>query len=185
MIIVKARTQASATNWRVWHQSLSGSTYYLGLNQTAAQDTSSTVFNGQSSTTFTVGNDPAVNANTYTFVAYCWAAVAGFSKFGSYTGNGSTDGPFVYCGFRPRFVMVKRIDLTNDWFVVDTSRDTYNIASSLLRPNTSAVEQSVGVIDVLSNGFKPRTTDSAYNASGGTYIYAAFAENPFANALAR
>ena len=105
MIIVKVRS--TTNNWRVWHQRLTGSTYYLGLNQTAAEATSSTVFNGQSSTTFTVGNDPSVNVNAGTFVAYLFAAVAGYSAFGSYTGNGSADGPFVFTGFRPRYVMFK------------------------------------------------------------------------------
>lgn len=188
MVIVKSRS--TGTDWNVKHASLS-SNNVLQLNATNAQNTPGSGYIGDlnSSTTFTLKNGGAaitnVNGNGTTYVAYLFAEVAGFSKFGKYTGNGSTDGPFIFTGFRPRFVMVKRIDLTNDWFTVDSSRNTYNIASALLRPNTSAAEQTSGVIDVLSNGFKPRTTDSAYNASGGTYIFAAFAENPAKYSLAR
>ena len=185
MIIVKGRSTAGDP-WAVYHSSLAN-TQYLYLNTTAAVATGINLWNSTTPTSsvFSVGAAQDTNRSAGTLVAYLFAEVAGFSKFGSYTGNGSADGPFVYCGFRPSFVMVKRIDLTNDWFTVDSSRNTYNIASALLRPNTSAAEQTSGVIDVLSNGFKPRTTDSAYNASGGTYIFAAFAENPFKNALAR
>ena len=121
------------------------------------------------------------------FVAYCFAEVAGYSAFGSYTGNGSSDGPFVYCGFRPRWVMVKRTDVSNDWFILDTSRNTYNVAGTALYPSSSSSETTNGFYDsdIVSNGFKVRATNSVVNASGGTYIYAAFAENPFRNALAR
>jgi hypothetical protein len=184
MVIVK--TRSSVANWRVWHQSLSGNTSYLGLNQTAAVAISSTVFNGFSSTTFTVGTDPATNGSGVTLVAYCFAEVAGFSKFGSYTGNGSTDGPFVYLGFKPRFVLIKRSDAgTEHWNMFDSARDTYNPEARLLYANLSNAEASASAIDFLSNGFKPKDNGSGYNTSGATYIYAAFAENPFKHSLAR
>jgi len=183
MVIVK--TRSSVANWRVWHQSLSGNTSYLGLNQTAAVAISSTVFNGFSSTTFTVGTDPATNGSGVTLVAYCFAEVAGFSKFGSYTGNGSADGTFVYTGFRPRYIMIKRTDSTGDWNLIDTSRSTYNQTNNVLWANLSDADSAGQGTDILSNGFKLRSTGLVTNASGGTYIYAAFAENPLKFSLAR
>lgn len=182
MLIVKSR--GAVGSWPVWQKSLN-STDYLLLNTTDAKATSANMFNGTSSTTFTIGTSGNWGGNT-TFVAYCFAAVAGYSAFGSYTGNGSTDGPFVYCGFRPRFIMIKRTDTTGDWHILDTSRDTYNVAGNVLYPNLSSAES--GVVwnqDILSNGFKLRITGANENASGGTYIYAAFAESPFKLALAR
>jgi hypothetical protein len=136
---------------------------------------------------FTIGNSVDVNQNTTTYVAYLFAAVAGYSAFGSYTGNGSADGTFVYLGFRPEFVMIKLTDVANDWVILDTARNTFNVANSALFPNSSSSETSNGFYDadIVSNGFKIRATNAVVNASGGTYIYAAFAENPFKNALAR
>jgi hypothetical protein len=184
MIIVKVRS--TTNNWRVWHQRLTGSTYYLGLNQTAAEATSSTVFNGQSSTTFTVGNDPSVNVNAGTFVAYLFSEVAGFSRFGSYTGNGSTDGPFVFTGFRPRWVMVKASSGAAGWAIYDSARNTSNATTNMLFANTADSEFTSGVdIDILSNGFKMRSANGNSNGSGVTFIFAAFAENPTKYALAR
>ena len=120
-----------------------------------------------------------------TYVAYCWTPIAGFSAFGSYTGNGSADGPFVYTGFRPKFVMMKRTDNVGDWWMYDTSRSTFNTAVLILYANTSAAEISDSNVDMLSNGFKFRTASTQPNTNGGTFIYMAFAENPFKNALAR
>jgi hypothetical protein len=123
-----------------------------------------------------------------TYVAYCFAAIKGFSAFGSYTGNGSTDGPFVYTGFRPRFVLLKRTDNGLNWHLHDTSRDPYNSSNTILLPDSNSADLVVGTVfalDILSNGFKLRTTDGSSNASGGTFIYMAFAENPFQNSLAR
>jgi hypothetical protein len=114
-----------------------------------------------------------------------FAPVAGYSSFGSYTGNGSTDGPFVYTGFRSRWVMVKRTDAAYGWYMYDTARDTYNIAGEVLLANASDAEVSDSDLDILSNGFKPRRSSNAFNASGGTFIYIAFAESPFAYARAR
>ena len=114
-----------------------------------------------------------------------WSEIAGFSKFGSYTGNGSADGPFVYTGFRPKFILWKRTDAVSDWGVIDTARDTYNTTGYDLAPNSSANEGSGYTVDFLSNGFKIRLTATRINASGGTYIFMAFAENPFKNSNAR
>jgi len=191
MVIVKLRSGAGE-NWNVWHTSLASTTYRILLNTTGAVDTTSpTIWSSgginPTSTTFTVGTSAGTNGSGSTYVAYCWAEIAGFSKFGSYTGNGSTDGPFVYTGFRPRWVLWKRSDSVGDWILQDTSRSTYNASDTVLYPNLSAAESVGGgyPFDILSNGFKMRTAASYANANSGTYIYAAFAENPFANALAR
>jgi hypothetical protein len=126
-----------------------------------------------------------VNDEHRKYVAYCFAEVEGFSKFSSYTGNGSADGPFVYTGFRPAFVLGKDSSSTNNWFIFDSVRDTYNVAGKILRPNLVDAElDSPPRIDLLSNGFKVRSTGLP-NDSGETYIYAAFAENPFKYSLAR
>jgi hypothetical protein len=186
MVIIKSRSLAGE-NWIVYHISL-GNALQLNLNTTAAQ-AASTNFNSTSPTSsvFSIGSGTAVNSNTNTYVAYCFDAVAGYSKFGSYTGNGSTDGPFVFLGFRPRFIMVKRTDATGNWVIIDTSRLTYNPDSAALFSNLSNAEGNYSAgFDILSNGFKLREpTNNDINLSGGTYIYAAFAENPFKNSLAR
>ena len=120
-------------------------------------------------------------------LAYCFAAIPGFSAFGSYTGNGAADGPFVYCGFRPRFVMFKMTSSTSHWVIVDTSCSPYNVTTVGLEPDSSGAETTgIGQYDFLSNGFKCRNSvANEANVSGGTYIYAAFAENPFNYSLAR
>jgi hypothetical protein len=189
MIIMKGRNVSD--QWTVGHTSLNGGSspwnYGIPLNTTASTQTNSGFWNNTAptSTVFSQGSWDS----GYTKVAYCWAPIAGYSAFGSYTGNGSADGPFVYLGFRPRFIMWKRSDSTGDWTIFDTSRNTYNYADLQLNPNTSGAEQVTGGgferIDFLSNGFKIRSTDSYINASGGTYIYACFAENPFKYANAR
>jgi hypothetical protein len=118
-------------------------------------------------------------------VMYCFAAISGYSAFGSYTGNGSADGPFVYLGFRPRYVLVKITNTTGNWLVWDSARDTYNVVDNDLRPNLSNAESTEDAMDFLSNGFKLRSTSGGWNGSGNTYIYAAFAENPFTISRAR
>jgi hypothetical protein len=189
MVIVKSRTVA-ASNWAVWQSALAG-TEYLLLNTTDAKATLATAWNSTvpTSTVFSIGTDAGVNSNAAAQVAYCWSEVAGYSKFGSYTGNGSTDGPFVYCGFRPRWVMVKYYGGTavvdGPWVILDTSRDTYNIAGNQLLANGTGAESSAATVDLLSNGFKFRGLYQSYNSSGTTYIFAAFAENPFNTSRAR
>jgi hypothetical protein len=186
MIIVKNRTTGTSDVWLVQHSSL-GATKYIILNRTDAAGTASTAWNdtAPTSSVFSLGSLADVNRSTNTYVAYCWAQVAGFSQFGSYTGNGSSDGPFIYTGFRPSFWMVKRTDTTGEWFIQDTTRNTSNLTNLYLYPNDSAAEQTNGAIDLLSNGFKLRNSYAPQNASGGTYIYMAFAENPFKFSNAR
>jgi hypothetical protein len=182
MIIVKNR---SGTNyWIVWQQSLTSIGWNLYLNATDAQQNDNQ-FQAKSSTTFTISNGASVNTNGNNYVAYVFAEIAGYSAFGSYTGNGSTDGPFVFLGFRPRFIFIKSSSRAEDWHIMDTSRSTYNKIDADLYPNTAGTEGANNGTDILSNGFKLRSTDSGTNFSGATYIYMAFAENPFKYSSAR
>ena len=184
-IIVKDR---SAVNpWPTYHASL-GVQYYTLLNTTDASYNNLANYWGSTaptSTVFNVNTYGGNNTNGDNYVAYLFAEIPGFSKFGSYTGNGSTDGPFVYCGFRPKYVMYKRTDTTGDWIVHDAARNTYNLTNNLLYPNKSDAEvaASGAVSDFTSNGFKLRGTSPDIN--GGTVIFAAFAESPMKYSLAR
>jgi hypothetical protein len=180
-IIIKSRSNSD--NWYAYHSSI-GNTVSLNPNLSDSAYTSSTYWNNTSPTAsvFTIGTIPSQSA--WTYVAYCWAPVAGYSAFGSYTGNGSTDGPFIYTGFRPRWIMVKSSSAVESWYVWDTARDAYNVASAQLYPNLSNAEASAVSIDANSNGFKCRSA-TVVNASSATYIYAAFAENPLKYANAR
>jgi len=182
MIIVKRRD--STGNWFIAHTGLTNmSGYYILLDSTGAQGAAN--WGGSpTSTTFNMSNN-LFSSGTY--VAYCFAPIAGYSAFGSYTGNGSTDGTFVYLGFRPAYIMIKSTD-ANGWIVMDSKRNTYNIANTILQPNTSGADSTDSTnyaVDFLSNGFKLRNSASYFNGSGVTLIYAAFAESPFKTSLAR
>jgi hypothetical protein len=188
MVIVKNRSSAVA--WAAWHTSIAN-TQYLVLNTTDAVATGATWWNSTSPTSsvISVGTSTSTNASGNTYVAYCWAPVAGYSAFGSYTGNASADGPFVYTGFRPRWIMIKNVSIINQiWFVFDTAVNSYNLSQNFLAPNNTNVEYTGATnnpIDILSNGFKIRYSNTGTNDSGSTMIYAAFAENPFKYSLAR
>ena len=185
MIFYKSRT--TAEGWPVYHSALAVANN-LALNSTNVQQPNGNIYWNSTAPTATLiraGTDTGNNGNGTNYVAYCWAPVAGYSAFGSYTGNGSTDGPFVYTGFRPRWVMIKRTDGIGNWWMFDTSRSTYNVAVQYLIADTSAVEGSDNAIDVLSNGFKLRLATYQPNTSGATFIYAAFAENPLRYSNAR
>ena len=184
MVIYK-RTN-SADSWLVYHGSISTpQNNYLTLNTTNAVSASSGIFNGM--TTSLLGSTNSFVQNGDTLIAYCFAAVAGYSAFGSYTGNGSTDGPFIYTGFRPRWLLVKQSSSSGvNWRLLDTARDPYNVVGLGLTANTSDAETSGDTFcDILSNGFKVRQSTAAMNTSSATYIYAAFAESPFKYSLAR
>jgi hypothetical protein len=183
MVIYKDRT--NVTNWVVLHQSLTNmSNYYLTLNTSNAVASGITL--GGNPTSSVIYTNTNIIQNSAASVAYCFAEVAGYSKFGSYTGNGSADGPFVYTGFRPAFFLVKKSDSGSEsWVIVDNARNTSNVMNNLLRPNLADAEVAATYIDALSNGFKCRETYTSLNASGGTYIYMAFAQNPFKFSLAR
>jgi hypothetical protein len=188
MIIMRNRAGAS---WPVYHSSI-GNTGALFLNLSGATVSSSTYFNNTSPTTnvFSVADATSTNGSGNGLIAYCWTAIPGYSAFGSWVGNGSADGPFIYLGFRPKMVLYKRSDAAGyDWTIHDSTRDYYNGYSVELYPSLSNSEggpYSPPVFDFLSNGLKIRSSTASYtNTSGGTYVYAAFAEVPFKYARAR
>jgi hypothetical protein len=186
MIIVKARSVAA--DWAIYHVGLPNNTYSIYFD-TGGQNNAVNNWNSTSPTSsvFTViGTSGYVNTSPRTYVAYCFAPVAGYSAFGSYTGNAAADGPFIYTGFRPEFVMIKASSSTGDWVMQDVARSPYNVSTNYLVANASTAEQTGQLLDFVSNGFKIRVAvSSAMNGSGTTYIYMAFAENPFKYALAR
>ena len=179
MIIIKGRD--TAYDWIVWFSGFS-TTQRIILNSSGAIST------GQwntlpTSSVFGLGTHLNINQSGSALIAYCFAEIKGFSKFGSYTGNGSTDGTFVYTGFKPAFVMFKVSSTTENWVIRDNKRDTFNNVYKQLLPNASSAEDTSNdgrfSNDFLSNGFKLRATHATTNQSGATYIYMAFAENPF------
>ena len=174
MFILKGLGSA---NWQVYHESL-GNTYNTQLNYTNATSSAANWWGSTSptNTVCTVGADLIESGQDA--IAYCFAEKIGYSKFGSYRGNGNADGTFIYTGFRPAFTMVKRTDGTGDWIVMDNKRSPFNLTDNRLIPNSSGAEQTSGnSIDILSNGFKNRTSDGYNNASGGTYIYMSFGQS--------
>jgi len=194
MIIVKRSQTGATSNWQVRHTSIAAANS-IQLNSTNPAAAATTVWasTAPTSSVFTVGASADVNASGISYVAYCFAQIAGFSRFGSYTGNSSADGPFVFCGFRPRFVMIKQhsgtpgIQSNCGWVILDTAINVNNVSTLSLGANVAAAEGFYSAaIDVLSNGFKLRVTPSDnMNNSACQYIFAAFAENPSKYALAR
>ena len=184
-IIQKRRNDAGG--WNCYHASLPVD-YRIDLNTTAAATYDPGAWNSTNPTSsvYSIQNPGNTNISGATYVAYCFAEVPGFSKFGSYTGNGSADGPFVYCGFRPAYVMIKASsDGSFPWLVFDRTRNPSNVVTQLLLPNASDSEYTVSALDFTANGFKLRDTNTSRNNSGTTYIFMAFAEAPQKFALAR
>ena len=177
MMIVRKRN--SAENWLVYHAS-TGNTGATLLNKTNAffQDN---MWNSTTPTSsvFTVHGDDGANGSGGNYIAYCFAEKKGYSKFSSYVGNGNADGTFVYTGFKPAFVMLKRSSSTSDWYMFDSKREGYNVDNDEIYANLNYAEDTADRLDILSNGFKMRTTGGNLNGSGETFIYMAFAENPF------
>jgi len=171
-------------NWNNRHTALeslgNGYVVHLDLDGGTWNETNKFTTTAPTTAVFSLGNH-GTNISGTAHVAYCWAEVQGFSKFGSYTGNGDSDGTFVYTGFKPAWLMVKRTDDAGEWSIYDTARKTFNVGDLRLNAETNAAEDThaVNYHDILSNGFKMRNTDAARNGSGNTYIYAAFAEQPF------
>ena len=178
MIIVK--NLDTYDSWNVYHVS-NGNTKRIFLNTTGSTDTTASAWNNTTPTSsvFTIGNNTGVNNSGSNLIAYCFADIKGYSSFGSYTGNGSTNGPFIYTGFKPAFLIAKRTDSTGNWRTRDDVRSPYNPVELVLYPNSTATEVTEDTHDFLSNGFKVRTTGPENNANGGNFIYMAFAENPF------
>jgi len=180
--VILVKNRAATQPWRMQHKAL-GETFGLILNDATAKDDDNTAWSDEAPTSsvFTLGTSANTNNNTEAFIAYVWSEKQGFSKFGGYTGNGNADGPFIYTGFRPAFVIVKQTDSAGTWNIYDNKREGYNVKNDLLIANLNNVEADATFIDFFSNGFKIRDTDDDRNASGGTYIYMAFAEAPFVN----
>jgi len=180
MIMVKSLT--TTADWRVQHGSL-GATKALDLNSNAQANTQIGNWNNTepTSSVFSVGTFGATNTNGGTHIAYCFAEKKGYSKFGSYTGNGNADGTFIYTGFKPSLIIIK--DTANageNWFIFDSKRPGHNFNANLLNPNSSTTETTSGAngIDIISNGFKARSTNNGTNRSGANFIYMAIAEEP-------
>ena len=180
MVIIKHRSDTY--DWVVYHKD-AGNTGFLRLNTTNATDTGINMFQNTdpTSSVFSISTHGAVNDSSDNFIAYCFAEKQGYSKLGSYTGNGNADGTFVYTGFKPAFLIMKASSATGNWFIFDNKRDGFNHQNDYLKANLSDAEVANERVDLLSNGFKFRTSNSGWNGSGTTYIYMAFAENPFVN----
>ena len=187
VIIIKKRTSDSGNNnWFVYHDKVitagSGIKTFLTLNETEPlkSNGSATTFLSVSSTTFGVGTDDIISESSHAFIAYCFAEKKGYSKFGSYVGNGNADGTFVYTGFQPAFVIIKPSSYSNSWLMLDNKRNAFNPTNTRLEADgTGADNSDLDYADFLSNGFKIRTNNSHPNNSGETLIYMAFAEQPF------
>jgi hypothetical protein len=178
MVITKSR--AGASGWGVYHKSL-GATYGMLLNTTAAKDDDATAWNDVEPDTVNITLGSSINTNkTGTCVAYAFAEKQGYSKFGSYVGNGNVSGSYIHLGFKPAFVIIKDATSARDWVMFDNKRNISNVVNNRLFPNsTDAQNTSVDALDFLSNGFKIRSTNSTVNVSGNTYIYMVFAEESF------
>ena len=184
MIIWKNRS--ASNGWITYHHKNTSApeTDYLELHATNATADLNTIMNdtAPTSSVFSIGTEGAVGgSNTNNFVAYVFSERKGYSKFGSYVGNGNADGPFIYTGFKPAWFIVKRSDGVDDWVIFDSKRNGFNGENLFLKSNTAETDTSGAAtyVDQLSNGFKPRNSWGSLNTSGGTYIYMAFAENPF------
>ena len=179
MIWVKNRDETE--NWIVYDK-VNGADNFMSLNLTAGTAASSSMFNVEPTTSvFTVNSSNASNKSSSAMIAYCFANIKGYSKVGSYQGSGNANGPFIYLGFKPAFLMVKLSSGTDDWQILDNKRSPHNIVGGYLRPNASGATVDNDVIDFTSNGFKLRTTAGSWNPNGGILLYMAFAESPFAN----
>jgi len=179
-----ARNIDDAEQWTTYHVSM-GATHHLRLNTNVAKVDEAEVWNDTepTSTVFSVGSSGAPNGDGDRHIAYCFADVKGYSKFGNYKGNGNADGPFIYTGFQPAFVMTKRTDGSGDWAMMDTARNPFNVMNIYQKAHAAeadSTDESFN-IDSVSNGFKIRYNNGNYNADGGAYLYMAFAADPFVN----
>jgi hypothetical protein len=182
MVIIKSR--GGARSWPVFHENMGGG-QAMFIDTTAQKDIDSSYWNSTipSTSVVSIGSRSEMNHNGENFVAYCFGNKPGYSYIDAYTGNNNDDGPFIYCGFRPAWVLLKRKDGVEGWYLMDAKRDTHNLTSRNLFPASTSAENNMSNtnqvnMDILSNGFKIKSTDTAINASGGEYIFAAFAQNP-------
>ena len=181
MIIVK--NVSTSDSWNVYHESI-GNGKRLFLDTTGAESSTSDAWNDTTPTSsvFSIGTNTGTNGSGNTLIAYCFAEKVGYSKFNAYVGNGSTNGSFTYTGFKPAFVMVKYASPgggVGNWGIFDSVRNPANVVDKGLLANTNAAEDTSDFIDIVSNGFKQKSTSSNRNEDGSTYVYMAFAEHPF------
>ena len=179
--LIFKKTNEAGFDWFCYHRSLGAGKFIL-LDTTGAEQSSTSIWQNTTPTSslITLGGDGGVNGSGGTYICYAFAEKKGFSKFGSYVGNGNVDAPFIYTGMKPAFLLIRSISSTN-WNMFDNKRSVYNVADETLWSNTTGTEATIGTsygIDILSNGFKPRTVSSQVNNNNTTHIYMAFAENP-------
>ena len=176
------KNRGDANNWAVYHQKSNASpedyALYLDGNSAATDDSGLANDTAPTSTVFSLTDGNYGNQSSHTYIGYFFSEVQGYSKFGTYKGNGSTDGTFVYLGFKPAFVMWKRTDTTNNWMMGDNKQTPFNPQDNMMRADLANAQLSTNPVDFLSNGFKIRLSGNAFNNSSGTYIYMAFAESP-------
>ena len=184
-VMISKEKSGSVNDWTVYHHKNTSSpqTDSLILNETNTTSDQDTHWNDTvpTSSVFTVGSGSVVNRDGSTYVYYLWSEKQGFSKFGTYTGTGNADGPFIHLGFRPAFVMIRRTNSAKDWYIFDNKVNPINPTAHYLEPNTSDAQGNYAWIDFVSNGFKIRNTSDGASGSGDTYVYFAFAEAPFVN----
>ena len=187
LIMIKKRTD-DTESWRVYHQfGYKGDSY--GQQQSGGRlDTNNAFDHGANSywdntnfttSVFTIKDNSTVNDDGDTYIAYCFAEIQGYSKFGYYMGNANVDGPFIYLGFKPKYFLLKCVDATQNWYVFDTARDTHNPSNSAIKASGDSAQETGYAMDFVSNGFKIRHDDGAWNGSGKDFVYIAFAEHPF------
>ena len=182
MIIIKSTTHSE--QWVIGHSNMDDNTadswdYYINFTSGVREDASDRWQDTlPTSSVFSLGTESQVNGSGKTYIAYCWSEIPGYSRFGMYFGNASTDGPMVNCGFKPAWVLVRNVSATNNWFVQDSKRLGRNFNNHLTKPNSNGADDTGCHIDILSNGFKVRSSSANNNGSGNYMIYAAFAEAP-------
>ena len=179
--MIWVKKTSGSEDWRVYHSAVGGATKYMTLNTDSAVSTAATVWNSTAptSTVFSIGTDGGVNTSSATYVAYVWAEIPGYSKFGKFVGNGNgTNGRFVYTGFKPAFVIIKDFSAQDNWVQYDNKRLGYNDQTYLLYTEAHSAEETANPLHLFGNGFQPSTSTSKYNASGNDYMYIAYAENP-------
>jgi len=177
--VIICKSRSGAEEWRPYFSAL-GATFGMRFNDTNAKDDDAGYWNDvePTSSVFTVGTNAGTNGNNVTFIAYCFAEKKGYSKFGSYVGNGNVDGTFIWTGQKSAFIMIKATSGTENWRIYDNRRNGFNVDNEQLFANTSAAEASDADLDILSNGFKCRRNSGGFNNSGTTYIFMAFAKQP-------
>ena len=181
-VMIIQKNLDSSANWSVKHHKTTNNYDFLNLNSSAAATANDSIWTQTDPTTsvFSIGTSTAINQSGQDQVCYCFAEKQGYSKFGSYTGNGANDGPFIYTGFKPAFLLFKRVPNDRNWVIIDNKRDPHNVASKRLFPDSTSANNALpNLVDLVSNGFKVRHLNVIINSSGEKYIYMAFAENPF------